>query len=89
MGHFLTHAPQQKALFDHLVGADEQRHGNHQAAVPGSLIIDDEFEFRRLIVGNITRLLALEDLVHGTSDLVKKLHKINAKTASAPKTFSR
>src|SRR5882762_7751081 len=61
---------------DHLIGTGEQRLGNREPDVLGSLMIDNEFEFRRLIVGNITRLLALEDLVHGTSELVKKLQKI-------------
>jgi hypothetical protein len=41
-----THAPQQKGLFDHLIGAGEQRGRHRQAQRLGGLEIDREFDLR-------------------------------------------
>ena len=45
-GHNQTHAPQQKGLFDHLIGAGEQRGRHRQAQRLGGLEIDREFDLR-------------------------------------------
>jgi hypothetical protein len=44
-----TYAPQQKApLFDHLVGAQQERLGEFQPKRLGGPNIDHQFDFRRL-----------------------------------------
>jgi hypothetical protein len=53
-----------KALFDHLVGADEHREGYGEAQRFGSLHVDHRLEFGRLLCRQIGRLGAFEDLVH-------------------------
>ena len=48
-GQSATFAPQQDSpLFDHLVGAGEQRRRHGEAEGPGSLCIDDQLELGRL-----------------------------------------
>jgi hypothetical protein len=44
------------ALFDHLIGADEDRFRRAQAESPRGFLIDDEFEFYRFLDGQISRL---------------------------------
>ena len=57
-----TNAPQQTAsLFDHLVGAGEQRGRHGEAEHPGGLDIDDQLELGRLHDRQVRRLRALED----------------------------
>jgi hypothetical protein len=48
------------SLFDNLVGARKQRHGQVEAQRLGSLEIDDNFEFGGLLDWKITRIFALE-----------------------------
>ena len=55
---------QRETLLDHLVGARKQRHGRVEAQHPGSLEIDDNFEFGGLLDRKITRLFALEDAIN-------------------------
>src|SRR5262249_50379637 len=51
-------------LFDHLVGAQECRSRQIKAERLGAPQIEDEFEFRGSLDRKITRLSALENLVH-------------------------
>ena len=49
-------------LFDHLVGAADQRQRNGKAEGLGSLQVDDQLDFGGLLDRQIGRLLALENL---------------------------
>jgi hypothetical protein len=63
LGQKETHAPQQKAsLFDHLVGALQERLRNCQTEGLRGLEIDGKFELGRLLNGNIGGLCAAQQL---------------------------
>ena len=49
------------ALFDHLVGAGEQRRRHGYAEYPGGLVVDYQFQFRRLYHRKVLRLRTLEN----------------------------
>jgi len=51
-------------LFDHPVGADEERGWDRQAQRLGSPEINEELEFRRLLYGKVGRGSSLENLIH-------------------------
>src|SRR6516162_979157 len=56
-------------LFDHLVGASEQRRRHSEAGCLGSRKIDDEIEFRRLLDREIVRFRSTQnpiDIFSGT-----------------------
>jgi hypothetical protein len=56
-------------LFDHLVGAGEQRWRHVEAERLGTLEVDNELEFSRLLNRQITRFLAFEDAADISADL--------------------
>jgi hypothetical protein len=59
-----TYAPQQTApLFDHLVGAGEQRRWHVEAERPCSPEVDDQLELGRCLHGQLGWLLTSEDAV--------------------------
>src|SRR6516162_1998246 len=62
--------------FDHLVGNSEQRVRNGSAECPGSVEVDDEFEFGRLLDRHVGRLLAFEDAANIDAGLLKHVDKI-------------
>src|SRR5262245_33433611 len=81
---------------DDLIRSQQQRRRDGEAECPGGLEVDDRFELRGLLDGEIGRLGALEDLVHvggGTPEEIRQarpvphespgLHKL-ACTGSAP-----
>ena len=50
-------------LFDHLVGAGDDRRGNFEAERLGRFEVYDQFELGRLLHGQVSRFLALEDAI--------------------------
>src|SRR5262245_14314417 len=50
-------------LLDDLVGAGEQRRWYRQAKRPGGFEVDDKFELRRLLIGQVTRFFATKNTV--------------------------
>ena len=60
---YLRRGGDRRFLFDHLVGAGEQRGRHGEAERFGRFHIDHQLEFGRLLNGQIGGLGALEDLV--------------------------
>ena len=58
-----------RRLFDHLVGAREQRRGHFEAERLGSLEIDDQLDFRGLHDRQVGGLFTLENATRVKSDL--------------------
>src|SRR2546430_2069788 len=57
-----THAPQQTAsLFDHIVGATDQRQRDGDAERLGGFEVDDHLDFRDLLHRQLGGLVALEN----------------------------
>src|SRR5262245_57807880 len=50
---------QRSNLFDHLIGAAEQRERKGEAECPGGFKVDDQFNFRGLLHRQVRWLLAL------------------------------
>jgi hypothetical protein len=79
------------ALFDHLVGADEQRRWDGQVEHRGGLIVDNQFELVRLHDRQVRRLGTLEDAAGISASLapcIRNVGSIAHKPASIGK-FAR
>jgi hypothetical protein len=60
--HKPTHAPQRSpCLFDHLIGAGEQRGRHGKAKRPGGSEIDHQLDLGRLLDWQVRWLLAFQD----------------------------
>src|SRR6266568_4229978 len=65
LGHFRTHATQQKALlFDHLVGAHKESLRDREAERSCRFAIDDQFEASWCLHWQIARFLAPKNPVY-------------------------
>ena len=74
-----THALQQTSLlFDHLVGAGEQRGWHGEAERLCGLEIDHQFEFGRLLNGQVGRLGTSENAIDVRSCSTKHIVEIDA-----------
>ena len=60
---------QKSSLLDHLVSGGKQRGRQDEAEHPGGLMVDDQFEFRRLHNRKVGGLCALEDTAGIDADL--------------------
>ena len=66
------HYAVQQKLFDHLVGAQQNRSGHIDTEHLRGLQIDDRLEFGGLFDGNIAGFRALENLIHEEGGAAKK-----------------
>src|SRR6516165_5107985 len=79
-----THRSKKKLLFDHLVGAGEQRWGNGEAERFGCVQIDDQFELGGRLHRKLARLRALENTVDVDGGASKQIHKVDAVRHQTP-----
>ena len=76
------------ALFDHLVGAGEQRFGDREPKRPGGDEVDDQIELGRLLDGKIARLRPAQNLVNVVGGAPLKSMKATVPTGVENSYFS-
>jgi hypothetical protein len=80
------------SLFDHQVGAAEQRKRHSKAEAPGGFQIDDQLDFGGLLNWQIRRLLPLENPARintGQAVTVQNIRSVAHKTAGERKLAVR
>jgi hypothetical protein len=65
-------------LFDHLVGAAEQRHRNVETERVSGLEVDHQFEFGRALHWQVGGLLALKDAIDVASSLPAWIDRVRS-----------
>src|SRR6516162_3096078 len=84
LGQKRTHAVQQKGLlFDHLIGAPNQRRWNGETERLCGLEVDDQLDFRGLNDRQLRRPFAFEDTAGVDADLAERFCKTAAVTHQA------
>src|SRR5215469_1527745 len=74
-----THALQQKSrLFDHLVGAKQERVRDCQPKRLGGLEVQDQLVFRRQLHREIARLLAAQDAIDISGGATKDVYLVDS-----------
>src|SRR5262249_6739116 len=67
-----------KRLFDHFVGAGENRRRDGEAEYPGGLRVDDQLERARLHYGQVRRFCTFEDAPSVDSCLTKPVRDVGS-----------
>jgi len=80
LGHKATSA----RLFDHLVGASNQRCRKFEAKRLGGLKVDNEFKLGRLFDGNIARLYLVQNFVGQVGGAAELIGKVGAPDRQRP-----
>src|SRR6516162_8202299 len=78
------HCSKKGPLFDHLIGAEHQAHGQFDAERLRSIEIEDERIFLRYLHGKVARFCAFQDAIDvgsGLSELVVEFHIVGYQTA--------
>src|SRR5262245_38715733 len=79
-GSFISIPPSLVSLFDHLVGAGEQRRRDGQADRRSRCQVNDEFNLGRKLYRQIGRLRTFQNLIHEVGGAAKVLAQIDAIT---------
>src|SRR5262245_59657296 len=86
VGKFHCEPPSQFTLFNHLIGAGEQRRGHRDAEDAGCSGVDNQLELARLHHWQVGWLLSLEDATRIDADLTIRIRQARS-IAHQPASF--